>query len=113
MPVSFARAAGERPVALVHARVSAAEGRTKVTNRRHEAVQLTDLNLRLVPLLDGTRDRTSLTDALVQLALAGDLTVQKAVVQPDGGPGGTARRRWPRPSTPPSGSLARDALLAG
>ena len=74
-PVSFARAAGERPVALVHARVRAAAGQATVANRRHEVVKLSDLSLNLLPLLDGTRDREALADALAARARAGDLTV--------------------------------------
>jgi methyltransferase-like protein len=48
-----------------------------VASRRHELVKLSDLALRLLPLLDGTRDRAALTDALTALAVAGDLTVQR------------------------------------
>src|SRR5205823_11824290 len=77
-PVSFARTTGEKPVALAHARVRAADGHATVANRRHEVVRLSDLALRLVPLLDGTRDHDALAAALTELARAGELTVQKA-----------------------------------
>jgi methyltransferase-like protein/SAM-dependent methyltransferase len=77
-PSAFARAVSEKPVASPFARAQAAEGQREVTNRRHEAVRLTDLSLRLLPLLDGTRDRGAITDALTALAVSGDLTVQKA-----------------------------------
>jgi methyltransferase-like protein len=39
--------------------------------------RLTDLDQRLLPLLDGTRDRAELVDRLTERALAGDITVQK------------------------------------
>ena len=109
VPMSFARAPGEKPVALVHARVNAAEGQAKVTNRRHEVVHLSDMNLRLVPLLDGTRDRDALADALTQLAVAGDLTVQKGG-QPVSDP---VELRTALVSTlgPSLDALARDALV--
>ena len=48
-----------------------------MANRRHELVKLTDLDLRLIPLLDGTRDRAAILEALVLKAIAGDLRVQK------------------------------------
>jgi SAM-dependent methyltransferase len=110
-PVSFARAAGGRPVALVHARVSAADGQVRVANRRHEVVQLTDLSARLVPLLDGTRDRDALVDALAHLAAAGALTVQKGG-HPIADP---LERRAALAATlgPALDALARDALLVG
>src|SRR5262249_26226974 len=66
-PVAFARIPSEKPVALNHARVRAAEGRDTVANRRHESVRLSDLAKRLLPLLDGTRDCAALTDALTDL----------------------------------------------
>ena len=109
--VSFARVAGERPVALVHARVRAAAGLATVANRRHEVVRLSDLTLNLLPLLDGTRDREALADALAARALAGDLTVQK-----EGQPitdVGEARAALAAALGPALEALARDALLAG
>ncbi|HEY1186357.1 MAG TPA: class I SAM-dependent methyltransferase [Gemmata sp.] len=77
-PVHFARAPSEHPVALVHARIGAANGRESVSNRRHETVNLSELNRRLLPLLDGTRDRPALVEALTACALGGELTLQRA-----------------------------------
>jgi methyltransferase-like protein/SAM-dependent methyltransferase len=77
-PVTFARIPGEKPVALTHARVHTAEGRDTVANRRHESVRLSDLARRLLPLLDGTRDRAALADALTALAVNNELSVQKS-----------------------------------
>jgi methyltransferase-like protein/SAM-dependent methyltransferase len=77
-PMSFARLPSEKPVSLVHARVQAAEGRATVTNRRHETIRLSDLAMRLLPLLDGTRDREAMGAALTAIAVAGDLSVQRS-----------------------------------
>lgn len=74
-PVTVVRTMDEKPVALAYARVRAAAGHRKVTNRRHEVVALPDLHIRLVPLLDGTRDRDAIVDALTAYAQKGDLTV--------------------------------------
>ena len=52
-------------------------GAGMVTNRRHELVKLTDLDKRLVPLLDGTRTRPELVEALVADALAGLVQVAR------------------------------------
>ena len=76
MPVTFARQASERPVALPIARVQAQRG-LAVTNRRHEVVRLNDLDKHLIPLLDGTNDRATLIDKLAGVAQSGALNVQK------------------------------------
>lgn len=55
---------GEHPAASAVARVQLERGAT-VTNLRHDAVDLDDAIVRrLLPLLDGTRDRTALVAAL-------------------------------------------------
>jgi methyltransferase-like protein/SAM-dependent methyltransferase len=77
VPVPAVRAASEKPVVLGSARQRVADGAKVVANRRHEVVRMTDLDLRLVPLLDGTRDREHLSDELTEKALGGDLNVQK------------------------------------
>jgi methyltransferase-like protein len=110
-PVRFARVPFERPVALPHARVLAAEARAVVANRRHEPVRLADFARQLLPLLDGTRDRASLADSLAAKALAGELTVQKAgkpVTDP-----AELRESLAALLGPALDQLARDALLAG
>ncbi|MBM3982068.1 MAG: methyltransferase domain-containing protein [Planctomycetes bacterium] len=111
VPMTFARVPGDKPVALCHARAQVAEGHGRVANRRHELVQLTDLSIRLVPLLDGTRDRAALTDALTEQAQAGRLTVQKAghpIADPD-----ELRAALASTLNPALEALARDGLLAG
>lgn len=76
MPVTFARKAGERPVALAHARLTAAAAGT-AANRRHELIRLSEFDRRLIPLLDGTRDRPTLVNQLTDVALSGALTVRR------------------------------------
>ncbi|HXD86878.1 MAG TPA: class I SAM-dependent methyltransferase [Urbifossiella sp.] len=77
IPIPVARKAGEKPRATASARERVALGAAWAANRRHELVKLSDLDLRLLPLLDGQRDRPAILDALVEKAIAGDLTVQK------------------------------------
>jgi hypothetical protein len=72
-----AAAPGGRPVALGSARVQLLAGRSTVANRRHDQAQPGDLERRLIPLLDGTRDRVALVDRLTELALAKELTVRQ------------------------------------
>jgi methyltransferase-like protein len=76
-PVAVSRVIPAKPTAIASARERVKLGATAVANRRHELVKLTDLDLRLLPLLDGTRDRPVLLDRLTEKALAGDLQVQK------------------------------------
>ncbi|HVE48386.1 MAG TPA: methyltransferase regulatory domain-containing protein [Casimicrobiaceae bacterium] len=63
-PPRIATVAGERPVAFAIARWQASRGE-HVTNLRHELVRLTDASARrLLPLCDGSRDRSQLSAAL-------------------------------------------------
>src|SRR5262245_7368480 len=75
-PINCVSSAGERPVASPLARLQAARG-PLVTTRRHEAVRLSDLERRLVPLLDGRHDRAGLLNELVEAAVGGVLEVQR------------------------------------
>jgi SAM-dependent methyltransferase len=66
----FAATAGPRPLASPLARDQALEGQ-RVTNLVHEVVDLEDTGLmRLLPLLDGTRDRPSLVAELERIMAA-------------------------------------------
>ncbi len=109
-PVSFASVPGEKPLALAHARHRVADGHATVANRRHEVVKLSDLSANLLPLLDGTRDREAIADALTARALAGDLTVQKEG-QPMTDPA-EIHAALAATIGPALEVLARDALLA-
>ena len=69
----------ERPEVSRLARYQAAQGES-ITNQRHEQVALEDdVTLRLIQLLDGTRDRQSVLAEMMKLVEDGTL-----VVQPDG-----------------------------
>jgi methyltransferase-like protein/SAM-dependent methyltransferase len=70
-------ALGERPEALAVARAKLAAGEEGVANRRHNHLRVSDLDRRILPLLDGTRDRSAILDRLAELAVAGDLTVSR------------------------------------
>jgi hypothetical protein len=64
-PPSVVPAPGERPRASALARRQAAAGRPLITTLRHDEVRLDDdLARELLPLLDGSRDRTALLAAL-------------------------------------------------
>ncbi len=58
---------GERPVASPVARYQA-KSSDRVTNLRHEQIALDPLERRLLPLLDGQRDRATLVDILAGMA---------------------------------------------
>lgn len=65
----------DRPVASALARLQLSGGASAVTNQRHTVVELTDqLSRWLLMLLDGSRDRTALSGALLGAAEAGELT---------------------------------------
>jgi methyltransferase-like protein/cyclopropane fatty-acyl-phospholipid synthase-like methyltransferase len=68
--------AGEKPVALPSVRARLAAGEPGAANRRHEHFQPGEFDRKVIPLLDGTRNRSELLSALVELALKGELTVQ-------------------------------------
>ncbi len=76
-PVLAPKEIAEKPRVLGSARVNALNGAKAVANVRHEMVRLTDLDQRLVPLLDGSRDRLAIVGQLAQFALTGDLNVQR------------------------------------
>jgi methyltransferase-like protein len=75
-PITLTRMPGEKPIAIPSACLLAAEGRA-VANRRHEVVRLSDFARHLLPLLDGTRDRMALVDALTRLAETGEIRIQR------------------------------------
>jgi methyltransferase-like protein len=75
-PLPLVNVLSERPCASPLVRVQA-ETSILVTNLRHEAVQLDDLNRRLLPLLDGTRDRAAILASLTTLVEDGTLTLSQ------------------------------------
>jgi SAM-dependent methyltransferase len=68
-PDRFRREAGERPRACALARLQARDGGV-VTNLRHQSVHLEPLELRVLPWLDGSRDRSDLARDLASLLSA-------------------------------------------
>jgi methyltransferase-like protein/ubiquinone/menaquinone biosynthesis C-methylase UbiE len=75
MPLAFARAASDKPVATPLARLLAPKG--VIPNRRHEVVRLNELDRHLIPLLDGTHDAAALTEKLAVIAQTGAINVNK------------------------------------
>jgi hypothetical protein len=73
-PPRFARAPGERPVANPFARMQA-EGGGPVTNLRRHRVELNGLDRMVLRQLDGTRDRSSVLEAIRALVAADELTL--------------------------------------
>ena len=66
-PPTFEWTAGEKPQASALAREQA-KTKSRVTNRRHESVNLGDFERQLLGKLDGTRDRATLVQELSKLA---------------------------------------------
>ena len=75
-PPRFRTSVSDRPQSSPLARLQA-ERVPYVTNLRHVVVHLTDLQVRLAKLLDGTRDREALCDALQAAVNAGELVVDR------------------------------------
>lgn len=78
-PFVFAEAAGERPMASRLARRQVAQGRQRLTNLRHMPVDLDPALLRLVALLDGSRDLQALTQAYNEASAGetGGITIER------------------------------------
>jgi methyltransferase-like protein/SAM-dependent methyltransferase len=75
-PIPCVPSAGDRPVVSLLARLQAARG-PLVTNRRHEAVRVSNFDRRLLPFLNGQHDRESILDDLVEAARNGIMEVQR------------------------------------
>ena len=71
-----AGAVGEKPAALPSVRARLMVGEMTTANRRHDVFRPNDFDLKLLPLLDGARDRAELLDRLTVMAQNGELTVQ-------------------------------------
>lgn len=84
-PPQFALHGGERPCASAVARWQVAHGTDKVSNLRHERVNLDPLARHLLPALDGSRNHDELLDMLEELAKQGMLKTEqdgRAVTNP-------------------------------
>jgi methyltransferase-like protein/2-polyprenyl-3-methyl-5-hydroxy-6-metoxy-1,4-benzoquinol methylase len=76
LPSGFSIESSPRPTATALARRQAKTSNL-VTNLRHEATQLTDLQRHVIQFLDGGNDLASIEDKIVQLAIAGSITVHQ------------------------------------
>ncbi len=76
-PPQFALKGGERPYASAVARWQAAHDYDKVSNLRHERVNLDPLAQHLLPYLDGSHNREALLDVLDKLAKQGLLKTEQ------------------------------------
>jgi methyltransferase-like protein/SAM-dependent methyltransferase len=75
VPVTAA-AAGEKPMALPSVRAKMTAGEPGAATRRHELFRPSELDRKLIPLLNGTLDHSGLLDKLTDMAINGELTVQ-------------------------------------
>jgi methyltransferase-like protein/SAM-dependent methyltransferase len=82
-PPRSATKPGDRPAASPLARHQAAAGDQYVTTLAHGMMQLNDLTKRLLPLLDGTRDRKALCEFLEGLAADGTIVIEQYGVRQD------------------------------
>ena len=80
-PPRFATQVSQRPVAGPLVRLQAETARP-VTNLRHEVVNLTPFDRHLLPLLDGTRNRAALLEALLERHERGQLHICQEDDQP-------------------------------
>jgi methyltransferase-like protein len=81
-PPRYATKPGDRPTASPLARHQAADEQF-VTTLSHGMIPLNDLTKRLLPLLDGTRDRKALREFLEGLAVEGKIVIEQYGVQQD------------------------------
>jgi methyltransferase-like protein/SAM-dependent methyltransferase len=81
-PPTLAPVAGTRPCASRLARFQAAHGAERVHDLRHRAAHPDTFARYLLPLLDGSRDRSALVEVLAARATAGEFEVRDAAGQP-------------------------------
>ena len=72
----FVPRVSERPVACPLARLQAADGE-RVTNLRHRMVLLGGFERQILGLLDGSRDRAAVLDALADAVMSGDVALEQ------------------------------------
>lgn len=77
-PLDVAAKAGQKPRAPASARRQAATG--VVTNVRHRLIQLDDFRRQLLPLLDGSRDREQILEALLEKVRQQQLLIHEDAV---------------------------------
>ena len=72
-PIRAASTIEARPRAPRHCRIDAMAGESVMATLTHDAYLLSEGERYLLPLMDGTRDREALVDALLQRVSAGDM----------------------------------------
>ncbi len=95
---------GERPIATAWSRHLATEA-DRVPSLDHDMVRVDDIMRKILPLLDGTRDRAALESELMAMVARSEVIVR----MPDGRPGKPAPGAMSRALE----ALARSALLVG
>jgi methyltransferase-like protein/2-polyprenyl-3-methyl-5-hydroxy-6-metoxy-1,4-benzoquinol methylase len=75
-PVPFSTTVADRPAVTPLARLQASQG-YKVTNLRGETVTLDEIHRQALRLLDGTRERPQVTEALLTPVRRGELVLQR------------------------------------
>ncbi len=73
----FVLKAGEKPLASKLARLQVQHGHTRVTNMRHEMVDLVQFSRILLPHLNGENDREALLTILLKLVKQGDIELRR------------------------------------
>ena len=73
---SYTTTVSEKPQASLVSRYQA-KTRSAVTNLRHETIHLSDLQQRILRLLNGTRDYKSIVSALVDDVSKAELVIQE------------------------------------
>ena len=84
-PARFTMQVDERPLASALARFQAKTSST-VTNLKHETVRVSDLQRHVLQLLDGSRDKSDLLDAVCRLGEEGRIVVHvdaSVITEPD------------------------------
>lgn len=76
-PWQVAGEVSDRPKALAVARLQAAEGSNHLTNARHQTVQVEDTERLVCSLLDGTRGRKEIIQALAEMLADGRLNLER------------------------------------
>jgi SAM-dependent methyltransferase len=75
-PIRLGRGEANRPVAWSLARTDAQAGEIQTANLHHDPVDFTAMSRALLPLLDGTRDRGALIEAMAALMGQGDVAAR-------------------------------------
>jgi len=76
MPSFFVTPVSDKPRTSALVRLQASQG-NRVTNLRHESLQVNDVERRMLTLLDGSRERREVIEQLSAAVLSGGLTLKR------------------------------------